>query len=263
MNEVATKQEVAAEVTAPVDQSMAIVQIIERAAMNPNVDIEKMERLLQMQMTIMEKSAKSEFAVAMNKVQEEMRPISQDATNTQTRSKYATYANLDKALRPIYAKHGFSLSFGTDDGAPENHVRVVCDVIHTSGHEKRYSLDMPADGKGAKGGDVMTKTHATMSAATYARRGLLKMIFNISEGDDDGNAASGATRIDDLTKEDLIALLQETDTNTQSALAHFYGADGPKSLDELTIRGPYPYGLLMNGLRDKKKKLAAKKEAAE
>src|SRR5262249_39252909 len=52
---------------------------------------------------------------------------------------------------------------------------------------------MPADGKGPKGGDVMSRTHATGSALSYARRYLLLMIFNISVGgdDDDGNRAGG------------------------------------------------------------------------
>ena len=50
---------------------------------------------------------------------------------------------------------------------------------------------MPADGKGAQGRDVMTRTHATGSAVSYGRRYLLLMIFNIAVGgeDDDGNAA--------------------------------------------------------------------------
>jgi hypothetical protein len=50
---------------------------------------------------------------------------------------------------------------------------------------------MPADGKGAKGGDVMTRTHATGSALSYGMRYLLKMIFNVAVGedDDDGNDA--------------------------------------------------------------------------
>src|SRR5690606_15862485 len=50
---------------------------------------------------------------------------------------------------------------------------------------------MPADGKGAKGGDVMTKTHAAGSAMSYGQRYLLKLIFNVAigENDDDGNSA--------------------------------------------------------------------------
>jgi hypothetical protein len=53
-------------------------------------------------------------------------------------------------------------------------------------------MDMPSDGKGAKGGDVMTKTHATATADSYAKRYLIKDIFNIAIGeyDTDGNATS-------------------------------------------------------------------------
>jgi hypothetical protein len=43
-----------------------------------------------------------------------------------------------------------------------------------------HRIDMPADGKGAKGGDVMTKTHAMGAAASYGQRYLLKLIFNIA-----------------------------------------------------------------------------------
>jgi hypothetical protein len=64
--------------------------------------------------------------------------------------------------------------------------------MHLGGHVKPYQVDMPADGKGAKGGDVMTKTHATGSALSYGMRYLLKLIFNVAVGedDDDGNHAS-------------------------------------------------------------------------
>ena len=51
---------------------------------------------------------------------------------------------------------------------------------------------MPIDTKGARGGDVMTRTHATGSALTYGKRYLLIAMFNLAiEEDDDGNAAGG------------------------------------------------------------------------
>lgn len=176
-----------------VSDTTAIIQVIERAASNPAVDIEKMERLLAMQERILDRNAKQAFSEAMNAVQEKLRPIAADASNPQTKSKYASYTALDKVIRPIYSANGFALSFGTGDGAPENYVRVTCDVLHTAGHEKHYHVDMPADGKGAKGGDVMTKTHAAGSAMSYGQRYLLKLIFNITVGeDDDGNGANGS-----------------------------------------------------------------------
>ncbi len=170
----------------------SIMAVISRAASDPNTDVEKLTRLVDLYDRISARSAEQIYSEAMNATQEEMRPVAADAHNPQTKSKYASYAALDRALRPIYAKHGFSLSFTTADGAPPDHVRVVCKVSHRDGHKEFPHLDMPADGKGAKGGDVMTKTHAIGAAVTYGKRYLLGMIFNIAVGeDDDGNSNGG------------------------------------------------------------------------
>lgn len=196
--------------TTPVDTAAGIVAVIERAAMNPDVDIEKMERLLVMQERIMARNAETAFNAAMSAAQADMRPVAADAENPQTRSKYASYAALDKAMRPIYTRHGFALSFDTGEGAQADWVRVVCYVSHRDGHSKTYHADMPADGKGAKGGDVMTKTHAAGSAMSYGMRYLLKMIFNVAVGedDDDGNGANAQT-ITDEQAANLHALIEE------------------------------------------------------
>lgn len=224
----------------------SIMAVIDRAARDPSVDVEKMERLMQLYERIAARQAETAYSEAMNAAQEEMGPVSQDASNPQTRSKYASFAALDKAIRPIYARHGFSLSFDTGDGAPENHVRVVCKVSHKSGHSERPHLDMPADGKGAKGGDVMTKTHATMAAVSYAKRGLLKMIFNIAEGDDDGNGATGATAsITDSQVETIFDLIKRSKADTAKFCAHFKidgvpdlpAKDFSRAVEMLNLRG--------------------------
>ncbi len=169
-----------------------ILQVIARVASDPASDIEKMERLIAMQERMESRQAQVEYDNAMSDAQEAMKPIRANLENPQTRSEYADYSALDKVVRPIYARHGFSLSFDTGDGAPENHVRIICTVAHRSGHRERPRLDMPADGKGARGNDVMTKTHATGAAITYGKRYLLGMIFNLAvTRDDDGNEASG------------------------------------------------------------------------
>lgn len=148
-----------------------------------------MERLLQMQERVQSRDAEIAFNQAMNAAQQEMRPIAANASNPQTKSRYATYDKLDRVLRPIYTQHGFSLSFDEGDSPKSDHVRVLCYVSHNSGHTRTYHRDMPADGKGAKGGDVMTKTHAAGAAGSYGSRYLLKGIFNIAVGeeDEDGN----------------------------------------------------------------------------
>lgn len=174
-------------------EETGIVAMIERVAANPDVPVDKLERLLAMQERILDRGARAEFYIAMAAAQKDMRPVAADADNPQTRSRYASYEALDRALRPIYTKHGFALSFNTGDAPGPDVVRVLCNVSHIAGHCEPYKADMPADGKGAKGGDVMSRTHATGAAMSYGMRYLLKMIFNVAVGedDDDGNGASG------------------------------------------------------------------------
>ncbi len=185
----------------------SLMEVISRAASDPSTDVDKLERLLVMYERITARQAEQAYHDAMSDAQAEMRPIAADANNPQTKSKYASFMALDRALRPIYTKHGFSLSYDTDDGAPADYVRVVCKVSHRQGHTERPRIDMPADGKGAKGGDVMTKTHATGAAMTYGQRYLIKMIFNIAVGEDlDGNDMAGSMSVTEAQRDALMNL---------------------------------------------------------
>lgn len=203
------------------EQSTSLLQVIERAARDTNVDIDKMERLMQMHERILEKQAEAAFNDAMNAAQAEIGRIGTDAENRQTRSWYATYAKMDSVVRPIYTKHGFSLSYDEADSPKPEHVRVLCYVAR-GGYKRTYHTDMPADGKGAKGGDVMTKTHAAGSAKQYGMRYLLKGIFNIaiSDEDDDGNGASGDV-ITEQQAADLQALAEEVKANKGAFMSYF------------------------------------------
>lgn len=169
------------------DYGASLMDVISRAARDPSVDIDKMERLIAMQERVQNRDAELAFTRAMNAAQAEMRPISANASNPQTRSKYATFDKLDGALRPIYTAHGFSMSYDEGESPKADHIRVLCYVGHIEGHTRTYHRDMPADGKGAKGGDVMTKTHAAGAAGSYGARYLLKGIWNVAVGEDDND----------------------------------------------------------------------------
>lgn len=214
MNQVAKKEQTA--VVASYGDSL--LEVIAKAARDPNVDIDKMERLLQMQERVQARDAETAFNVAMNQAQSEMRPVAANASNPQTRSRYATFDKLDRALRPIYTENGFSLSFDEGESPKPDHVRVVCYVSHIAGHTRTYHRDMPADGKGAKGGDVMTKTHAAGAAGSYGARYLLKGIFNVAVGeeDNDGNGYMGSEpKISDATWAMLVQLVEATETSAE------------------------------------------------
>lgn len=173
------------------NNSASLTDVISRAASDPAMDVLKLQALLDMHERLRARESEQQFNAAMADAQSEMRPVATDSNNQQTKSRYASYAALDKVLRPIYSKHGFALSFDTG-AAPENSVDVVCHVSHREGHSRTYHVLMPADGKGPKGNDVMTRTHATGAALSYGARYLVRLIFNVAVGDadDDGNGAS-------------------------------------------------------------------------
>lgn len=164
--------------------------LIERASRDTSIDIERMKELILLRNQERDEARRQAFYQDLSAAQSEMRTIGVDKDNSQTRSKYASYDTIYRKLKPIYTKHHFALTFNTEESGKDGTVKIICEVTHNAGHIKEYSIEMPSDGKGAKGGDVMTKTHATGAAITYGKRYLLNMIFNVSTGDeddDDGN----------------------------------------------------------------------------
>lgn len=239
------------------DYNSSLLEVIAKAARDPNVDIDKMERLLQMQERVQSRDAEVAFNHALNAAQSEMGTIGANASNPQTRSRYATFDKLDRVLRPIYTHHGFSLSFDEGDSPKPEHVRVLCYVSHVGGHTRTYHRDMPADGKGAKGGDVMTKTHAAGAAGSYGARYLLKGIFNVAVGEDDedGNVPMGAINDDELAR--LEQLVQVTNSNVPKLLAACGLPNQP--LRNLTLAG---YERCKDALESKLARMAKEKADA-
>jgi len=166
-----------------------IIRAITQLSQDPQLNIQNMQYLLDTRRALMLEQAEQGYNEAMARAQAKMRPISKDCENPQTRSKYASYVALDRDMRPIYSEEGFALTFDTAVAPNPSDILIVLDVTHGR-FKRRYSIPMPCDGKGPKGNDVMTRTHAVGSAVTYGRRYLLGMAFNIVIGqDDDGNRA--------------------------------------------------------------------------
>jgi hypothetical protein len=161
------------------------------AVRDASVDVAKLRELLEMRDRERARVAALAYRTAMSQCQAELEAVRSDAFNPQTRSKYATLANVDRVVRPVFTRHGLSVSFNTAETDKTDSVRVICTVAHIAGHTENFFLDMPTDGKGIKGNAMMTATHSLASAISYSRRYLLCMAFGvaISNEDDDGNAA--------------------------------------------------------------------------
>ncbi len=229
MNDVSTTQPELVSETTPdkqelivSEESSGILAVISRAATDPNIDIDKMERLLEMQTKLLERAAKEAYSRALAQTQAEIPVIRKDSHNPHTQSNYASFGAINSVLMPIYAKHGFSLSFGTNPSQIENHLQIFCNVSHEQGHTEHYSYDLPYDGTGLRGNANKSAIHASASTVSYGQRYLTTMIFNVATSDDDALTASTATLppngITDETVEEIIKGLDITGKTQQEGL---------------------------------------------
>ncbi len=182
------------------DQVQAELNMIERLASNPRADVKKLESLLEMRERNRAIEARLQFNKAMRDCQAEIMPVVRDAENAHTKSRYAKLEKIDKMIRPIYTKHGFSLTFNSKS-LDNKQVRVFCTCMHDDGHFQEYELDGALDTAGSKGNSNKTDLQGLGSTVSYLRRYLTCMIFNVvlTNEDDDGGKPpeKGADKFDE------------------------------------------------------------------
>lgn len=158
------------------------LRMIEQAAAKG--DVATMERMFELRAREQVRGDEKEFNAAMVRVQAKCRNVAANLKNKATNSSYASFDAIHNMVRPLYVAEGFALSFDTAESPIAENVRAVCYVTRGA-YTRTYKIDMPCDGKGMKGADVMTKTHAMGAAMSYGNRYNLKNIFAISIGEDD------------------------------------------------------------------------------
>lgn len=200
MAEVAEKTEIVTVSPAPplaMSESAAIIQVIERAAMNPNVDIDKMERLLQMQERIMDRNAKAAYAADLARMQPNLPVITErgkivvldKVTKDVIHSTgYALWEDINEAIKPVLAEHGFALSFRTGLG-PDGKITVTGILSHREGHQEETTMALPHDSTGSK-----NAVQAVGSSTSYGKRYTASALLNITSRGEDDDAEQAATR---------------------------------------------------------------------
>ena len=201
------KQEIATVTETPVvNQAAAIISVIERAATNPDVDIDKMERLLEMQERIMARDAKASYASALAAMAPELPVINERGKISTDRGKtvqstYALWEDVNDAIKPVLAAHGFALSFRT--GREDGQITVTGVLSHRDGHSEETTITLPHDSSGSK-----NAVQAVGSSTSYGKRYTAGLLLNLtSRGeDDDGVAGGSGATITEAQVEDLVEL---------------------------------------------------------
>lgn len=220
--ELEVKREGAVVVDMPAQsQSNQFLATIHQAASDPSVDMDKMDRLYAMYKDVKSEEGRVEYNRAMSACQAEMPAIEKRHYNEQTSSYFAKIEDIIRQIKPIWTKHGFSLSLYPGQNAPEGFIKVCCDVSHAAGDTRHFEYDSPIDDKGIKGTVNKTQTHGRASGITYGERYLIGLIFALEVGlsgqDDDGNAA-GVELVTDEQALALEAFIKDNDLDEDAFL---------------------------------------------
>ena len=169
-------------------EANAFLLMIERVARDSSVDIERLERLLDMQERIVTRNAKVAYIDSLSRMQPELPEIEErGAIKTSgggVQSKYALWEDINKVIKPILRDHGFSLTFKVS--SEDKMINVTGILSHNQGHSEETTISLPVDNSGSK-----NSVQSVGSSTSYGQRYTAKLLLNITSrgADDDGKSA--------------------------------------------------------------------------
>lgn len=173
----------------PEERNLATVQAetLIAQAIEKNVPVETMERLLAMRRELKAEYAKEAYNNAMADFQAECPIIKKDKPGGVTKSGVVAYwyAQLDSIVdqtKELIQKHGFSYMIRTE--TKEGKVKVACIVNHKLGHQESTDVEVPLGSQT----NVMSAPQVVASALTFAKRYAFCNAFGILTGDQDNDA---------------------------------------------------------------------------
>lgn len=183
-----------------------------RIAINSGADLDRLERLMAMQVAYEEREAKKLYNIAFAAFKAEAVVIIKKKTVDQgplAGKKYAELYTVVDAVTPALSKHGLSTAWRlTKDD--KDWLEVTCTLKHDAGYSESVSMGGPPDSGGAK-----SALQARASTKTFLERYTLKAILGVAEQGDDNDGA------DDLMTDELKAFGEASMKGTAALRAHY------------------------------------------
>lgn len=186
----------------PQSEADAFLMMIERAARDPSVDLDRMERLMTMHRESKALAAQQAFTKALAEMQPKLPVINERGAiknkNGEIQSRYAKWEDINEAISPLLAEHGFTLTFRMGG----DHQRVITTGIlaHRDGHQETTTVDLPVDT-----GPGRNAVQSVASSFSYGKRYCGIALLNITsrapqDADDDATGTEGYVSQEDLDK---------------------------------------------------------------
>lgn len=175
--------------TQPAITPMGMLQI----AVQQGADLDKLEKLMQLQERWESNEARKAFVSAMSSFKANPPEIfkNKHVKFGNTEYDHATLDNVSIAIGESLSKHGLSHRWETSQ--TEGKIKVTCVITHNLGHSEEVALESTADTSGAK-----NSIQAIGSTVTYLQRYTLLAATGmaVQDQDDDGKGSDKKTLSD-------------------------------------------------------------------
>ena len=176
-------------------------------AINQNADIEKLEKLMNLQERWEKNKARKAFYKAKAEFQKNKPTIPKSnpvnfttKTGGNTSYNFADLDTMQKKIDPVLSENKLSYEWLTKRA--QNEITIVCVLTHEDGHSERTELTAPADTSGNK-----NTLQAIGSTRSYLHRYTLESITGVSTSED--NDGKTAITNEDFKKLKLKSELQD------------------------------------------------------
>jgi len=159
-------------------------QALIRIALEKNVAIDVLEKLLSMRERLQSEQAEIEFRESMSGFQSACPVITKQkevyGKDGKVRYRYAPLDDIVKQIRPLFEQYGLSYDIDTQITTNPPGISVTVQVCHKLGHSKKTTFQVPVDKD-----SYMSEPQKWASAQTFAKRYAFCNGFGILTGDDD------------------------------------------------------------------------------
>jgi ERF superfamily len=198
------------------DSPSAVLGLIERVALDPRADVEKLERMMAMYERLKAKEAELAYNAAKGRILKKLGGIKivknrsalyevekgKPQKGTYEAFKYAPLEEIDKHLRPLLAEEDMDLSY-SDEPREGGGILIRGRLRHLpGGHYEDSFMPAPLDTSGGK-----SSVQAVGSTNSFLRRYVTCNIFNIVVVGDDDDGTGGT--IDEVQTQTILDLIKK------------------------------------------------------
>jgi hypothetical protein len=190
-------------------------------AVSSGASIEALERLMALKERHDKQVAKQAFEKALAEFQDECPDLrktkkvefTSTKTNQTTSYHYAPLPDIDRQIKPLMKKHGFTKRWEYKSNGSK--IKVTCILTHTGGHSEQTEMEGDADMSGSK-----NAIQGQGSAITFMKRYTLEGALGLTTADQDIDGRLPEVDVDKLHKNymELFEKIVEKDSTYRTTM---------------------------------------------